>query len=297
MSKKTETHNPGIDSDHAMIVGNPNKSVAVETHHDYDYDPELDGHGGDDDSKDFRPPFVKLLQALSPEVSAQDSNYKQGDFLLSGQQRSIKGKDGFVFLPCYHEKRYVEWRAKENGGGIANRYTPTDPAIQSYIGANGKITLPNGNTLVETVYLYGILDDQDELPACVVTFKSSQMKVWSQMTTRRRQIFHGRVDSKHPQHVKANSPEQRVIPGFAVKWKFKAVQETKKDDATQRYYNYEVSLDGETKDKSCLISPNSVAFLKAKDLRAALNTMRNSGVQITETAGVNEDHATESTYE
>ena len=116
---------------------------------------EMAGEGMENmTSADQAVPFIRILQALSPEVAKKDKKVEgaaPGKFIDSV---SSEMHDEIIFVPCLTEHLFVEWRPRNQGGGFVGRHD-----LRSGVDRNakrnekGKLILPNGNELVETFYV------------------------------------------------------------------------------------------------------------------------------------------------
>lgn len=127
-------------------------------------------------------PFLVILQTNSPQCDAQDGieGAKPG-MLFNTVTNELM--DHFVFQPVFQEQWYVEWVPRDEGGGFVDRYAKDSLTVKSAMavheGKFGKLSLENGNDLVETFYAYGmVLDEKGEIPISigVIAFKSTQIK-------------------------------------------------------------------------------------------------------------------------
>lgn len=134
---------------------------AVAVSHDYG---DMAGAGFEGTtSKDLAIPFLEIMQSNSPEVEA--GSMKLGQIFNSVTGEVIEGETGVPLIPVHTEVSFNEWVPREKGGGLVARYQPSDEIVQKALAARGdqmgKMTLPNGNDLVETHYLYVLtLDDE-----------------------------------------------------------------------------------------------------------------------------------------
>lgn len=69
-------------------------------------------------TSDMEVPRLKLMQALSPELS-EHNDLKQGEFWHTLAEQSL-GKS-LLIVPVYTDKRFVLWRPRKSGGGILAR--------------------------------------------------------------------------------------------------------------------------------------------------------------------------------
>ncbi len=133
------------------------------------------------DSDDIAVPFLNLLQSNSPQCSDESMpDARPGKFLNSASNELFSGKDGVHFIPALTAHEFVEWVPREKGGGIAARHEVGSRFVEDCMKAAGsrvgKIPTPEGNELIETFYMYGILLGTDPNAttgeACILSFKS-----------------------------------------------------------------------------------------------------------------------------
>jgi len=67
---------------------------------------------------DLETPRLKLIQALSPELQANDE-LRAGDFFHTAAEHVFRGP--FRVVPLYMDKRYILWNPRDSGGGILAR--------------------------------------------------------------------------------------------------------------------------------------------------------------------------------
>lgn len=142
-------------------------------------------------------PFLSILQPMSPVVVDGDvPGAKAGVYYNTVTGDTYEGEgEGVVFQLVDFERMFVEWVPRENGGGIAGRYTPDDPFVISEISKNNNsvvgIRLENGNELIETYYAYGNIlsaDGSEVESFAVLPLKSTQIKPFRTLITALRMI-------------------------------------------------------------------------------------------------------------
>jgi hypothetical protein len=140
--------------------------------------------GGKLGLRDIAIPFVMLLQPLSPQCLVDHNKYVKGAttgmIFLSVLDKLFDGREtGVLFVPCYYERKFVEWRPLASGGGLVNTHN-ADSALMEKTNLNEKgiPTLPNGNQLIETAYHYVLVCDGDDGPwhQAVFPMKSTALK-------------------------------------------------------------------------------------------------------------------------
>lgn len=145
-------------------------------------------------SDDMSIPFIKLAQALSPEVNKRESVYidglEQGDFFNSATQSLWKGEEGFRFVPVKFRRTYLEWIPRENnGGGFAGEHGP-EIMEKVTVGDSGVNFLPNGNTIAVTHVWYGFLiSADDKVEQCVVSLSATQLKKSKMLVTKLKSVL------------------------------------------------------------------------------------------------------------
>ena len=139
-------------------------------------------------AEEFQLPFIALLQDLSPQVTGEGgasiAGAKAGKFFNTVTEEVF---DSFDFVPAHKERVFVEWRPRQQGGGFVARYLPDDPIVLKARAESkefGQYLTPNRNNLVDTVYLFGIVDKGDGvLQQACLSFSITKMKVYKKWNT------------------------------------------------------------------------------------------------------------------
>ena len=70
------------------------------------------GEGASFDSSEMQIPFVRLIQAMSPQLSKKKPEYiegaEQGDAFNTVTSEIWKGEEGLKVVPCYQTTKYLE---------------------------------------------------------------------------------------------------------------------------------------------------------------------------------------------
>jgi hypothetical protein len=138
------------------------------------------------DSSDLGIPFLIILQKGNPEVDKANPQYAQkkipgaevGDIAntLSREVVYKYGGDPMIFIPCFHQKAYVEWRPRDTGGGIVNTHLDEGVLQGTKRNEKNQDVLPNGNIIVTTSYFFGIIPGSDDNKKAVISLTSTQLK-------------------------------------------------------------------------------------------------------------------------
>lgn len=132
-------------------------------------------------SQDMAIPFLRILAQLSPQVNKRDGEYVEGaeaGMLFNTVANCVyDGEKGVTVIPCYYNRRYVEWAPREKGGGYFGSYKPDDAIVNTTTkNERGEDILPNGNILTNTAQFFVILIDSNGPQRCLITMSSSQLK-------------------------------------------------------------------------------------------------------------------------
>ena len=189
-------------------------------------------------SDDTTIPYLRVLQALSPELNKNDGKYiqgaEQGNLLNTGLGDVYDGDVGALVVPCYYEKRYVEWIPREKGGGKVEDHKSRDILTKCTKNDIGKFLLENGNEVIETAYFYVMLctEDESQWSTAVISMSSSQLakaRKWIMQLQARR--------------VQNSAGKMVDAPMFAFKYRVKTVAE---QNDRGSWYGYSIGLEGPT---------------------------------------------------
>ena len=132
--------------------------------------------------EDMSIPFLRILAQLSPQVNKRDGAYvdgaEAGMIYNTVANEAYDGEKGVLVVPCYYNRRYVEWKPREKGGGYVGSYDVDDKIVNTtYRDDRGNDVLPNGNLLTNTAQFFVLLLGDDGMPQrCLVTMTSTQLK-------------------------------------------------------------------------------------------------------------------------
>ena len=80
--------------------------------------------------------------------------------------------------PCAYKREFVEWRPREQGGGLVGQHSITSDVVTNAKNINGKLTTPAGNHLIETAYHFVLRVELDTgvIEPGLITMSSTQLK-------------------------------------------------------------------------------------------------------------------------
>lgn len=139
-------------------------------------------------SADIAVPFLAVLQSQSPLVQENPDSevYRAGRIFDSVAETAVKD---LLFVAAKTEHLIVEWKPREAGGGIVQKYTTAEaPAGEKRTLPNGSVKSFNpatGNELIETFYLYGVVVDAEQpLGMAIIPFTGAKIKQYKKANTR-----------------------------------------------------------------------------------------------------------------
>jgi len=237
----------------------------------YDYGDHA-GVGLDLTMDDLKIPFIYLMQKDSKVLDTDEDNYVEGGaegMLFNAATKTFH--DELILVPAVKRTTYVEWLPDR--GGFAGEHMSTDDVVRAAkanAAKRNELRHPdNSNELQETRSLFCIvLDPKDmETPIgfCVVPFTSSKLTPWRDYFT---SIDTAKVTKGAPLY--AHSFRLSSVPAVGKGKKFKNYRLTPLRDK-----------DGKVTDDpskaniiGSLLNPASDAFLRAVDLRDAIESGR-----------------------
>ena len=134
-------------------------------------------------TEDLAIPFLRVLADVSPQVKKRDGAYVEGaeaGMIFNTVLNEVyeAEKEGICVIPCHYNRRYVEWRGREEGGGYVGSYTPDDPIVKTVTRSEqGQDLLPNGNQLTNTAQFFVLMLHPELGPQkALMTMASTQLK-------------------------------------------------------------------------------------------------------------------------
>ncbi len=212
------------------------------------------GDGAAFSADEMQIPFVRILQALSPQLNKKKPEYiegaSSGDMFNTVTGEIWDGEEGAVVIPCYQVTKYLEFTPREEGGGYRGEIAPNDPILQKTSRMGSKEVLPHGNELVKSDQHYCLIVSSDGvLQPAVIDMKSSQLKVSRRWKT---QIAMQKI--KHPK------TGQQVTPAlYATMWRLSTTEESNDQGS---WGNYLVAKEG--------LVPDRDTFMEAKSFRESI---------------------------
>jgi hypothetical protein len=136
--------------------------------------------------EDLGIPYLAILHAQSPQVNKADKNYAAkkiegagaGDIINTIANTVVyrQGGEPLEFIPCFHERLFVEWTPRDKGGGIVKPHRNQAILNETTKNDKGQDILRNGNIIATTSYFAGIALINGEKVRCIIGMTSTQLK-------------------------------------------------------------------------------------------------------------------------
>ena len=210
---------------------------------------EFAGEGAAFDSSEMQIPFLRVLQALSPQLNKKKPEHidgaASGDMFNTVTNEYWDGEEGVTIVPCYQTTKYLEFTPREQGGGFRGEIPANDPVLTRTERQGAKEILPTGNELVKSDQHYCLLLGADgSFQPVVVDMKSTQLKVSRRWKT---QIAMQKIP--HPKTGQLITP-----PVFATAWKLTTTEESNDQGS---WANYQIEKVGLVDNRDILLEAKS----------------------------------------
>ena len=182
-------------------------------------------------TEDMQIPFIRIIQALSPQLQKDDPLYikgaQQGDIFNTVSQElyreTIDDSTSLVVVPAFFEKKFLEFQLRSSGGGFVRELAPDDKDITMTSRENTTELLPNGNELVRTHQHLVIAKSADgTIAPSVLDMKKTQLKVSRRWNTLKNS---------------ARLPSGALMPIYGTAWRVTTVLEANDQG---KWFNYKL---------------------------------------------------------
>ena len=223
---------------------------------------EFAGEGAAFDSSEMQIPFVRLLQALSPQLNKKKADFIEGaaagDAFNNVTGQYWDGEKGLTVIPCFQTTKYLEFVPRDLGGGFKGEIPNNSPLLQQTTRSGSKEILPNGNELVKSDQHFCLIVEEDgAFQPVVIDMKSTQLKVSRRWKT---QISMKKI--KHPKTGQLFTP-----PVFATTWRLYSVEESNDQGS---WNNWQVESLGIVEDRDLMLEAKAFRdSVSAGEVKAA----------------------------
>mgnify|MGYP003110925317 CR=1 FL=1 len=167
-------------------------------------------------SSDLQIPFVRIIQALSPQLKKNDPAFiagaSQGDIFNTVTNKVWSAEDGVLVLPVFFAMKFLEFVPRNQGGGFLGEFSADSNEVRTAVRDkdSGMELLTNGNELVRSAQHYiKIVHEDGNLENAIVDMKKTQLKksrLWLSMM----------MMQKH---------NGKTLPSFANTYRLKSVED------------------------------------------------------------------------
>jgi hypothetical protein len=126
-------------------------------------------------ANDVAIPYLKVLQALSPELRGVTKIAGAEEGLIINTVTGVLMKEARI-IPCAFKKSYVEWTPREAGGGLVKEHTDEKILEKTKKNERNQDVLPNGNLIVTTAYHYVLVLADGGFERALIAMSSTQLK-------------------------------------------------------------------------------------------------------------------------
>ena len=203
-------------------------------------------------SSDLQIPFLRIIQALSPQLKKSDAAYiegsGQGDIFNTVTDKVWDGGEGVVVIPAFFEMKFLEFVPRSQGGGFAGELAADSEDVKNALRDKdtGMELLLNGNELVRAAQHYiKIVHEDGSLENAIVDMKKTQLKrsrLWLTMM----------MLQKHD--------NSKTLPSFASTYRLKTVEDGNDKGS---WGSWSIALEGRV--------PSLEAYKEAKELHGSIS--------------------------
>lgn len=179
---------------------------------------------------DYAIPYLSIAQSNSPQLKKTNAKYIEG-IEMGNLFDTVTGKvfEWVDIIPVYRDRAHVEWVPRDEGGGFVARHEPSEGILdQTEKNEKGRDMLPNGNEIIDTVYLYVLVVDHedDNLLPMVISFARTSQKTYRKLMFR-------------AQNLKIDGPKGKFNPPlWSHIYRMETVLEVAKSG--DEYYNWKI---------------------------------------------------------
>lgn len=147
---------------------------------------EADAGAGNENvrQEDLVVPFLKILQKMSPELDKRAPEYIQGaeeGMIMNNATGELWTEtEGVTVVTCAFNRTTLEWKLREQGGGLVARWDrddPNKPAV-AMKDEKGRDITNTGTQLVDVLEHFVLTLDENGMPSggALVSMSSTQLK-------------------------------------------------------------------------------------------------------------------------
>ncbi len=183
----------------------------------------LSGGLSDMKREDYAIPFIKIIQALSPEKTKGHAKWikgaEEGDFVNSLTGELTKGDAGLQVVRVAFEKKWLEWRPRKTGGGLV---AISDTELEAKQRKIPDIGNPDTDTTIEeTAQIYALVYSE-------TAGWTQAVLPWSRTKLKESRRWNGLVAEQTTKRWGIPTPRPGVLPAWGVIYHLTTKMETNK---------------------------------------------------------------------
>lgn len=135
--------------------------------------------------EDLLIPRLKIIQDGSPERKEKNKAYMPGVSVgdIIDSTYGVSHGNSILFIPAVYIREYIEWKPREQGGGLAGIHQDRKIMDSARRNDQGRMVLPNGNTISPTMNFFGFVPDESGFKLVVISMASTQLKKGRKLVT------------------------------------------------------------------------------------------------------------------
>ena len=122
-------------------------------------------------AQDYSIAFISILQQLSPQVKPVKAGGLEGAQIgmiyNTLTKEVVDGDEGVLVIPCSYQKKWIEWKPRNAGGGFVKQHDTEDIMSSTTPDTKNDHYLPNGNMVVPTAN-YFLIVIKDGVPQTAI---------------------------------------------------------------------------------------------------------------------------------
>lgn len=167
------------------------RKSASEVGEAFEYGDDVGAGFEDQTQDDVQIPFIGILQPMSPQVEVDGDGQLEGavaGMLHNSVTNELYASNkGFLFVPSFTKQWFIEWVPRKKGGGFVGKHEVSSPLVRSAKDRSvtfGKFTTEDGNDLVQTFEVWGVLvNNEGDLQPVILSFSSTKIVPYKNWNT------------------------------------------------------------------------------------------------------------------
>lgn len=140
--------------------------------------------------EDFAIPRIAIIQSLSPQRNKAKPEFiegcSEGQIFENISKKLWNGEDGIYVVPVKFNRSYLEWKPRDEGGGLVKNHGSDRTAFDNArVDEKGKRWTPEGNTIALSAEYFVFVLDKSGMPIRAILSMSStslkQAKAWNNL--------------------------------------------------------------------------------------------------------------------